>query len=866
MSTLPRGIARGPYPGLRPFAREEAFLFFGREEQIDQLLDKLDETHFLAVVGPSGSGKSSLVRAGLLPALDAGLLLAAAGARWEIAALRPGEAPYLRLAEALVRDTDWGRGYAASFVDAPDSGESSAMPALDGQPRSASPEPADACLPRAAAALEEDLRRGSLALSWRLGLQPLPEGRRLLLLIDQFEELFRGEAAAFAALLLGAASHPAVYVVITLRSERLGDCALVPDLPEAINGGLFLIPALTPAQMADAIQLPAELPQFAGSVAPDLVRQLLAEARGQTDQLPLLQHVLMRLWDLDHRDSGAHHLTSAGLEALGGLPGALNAHLDETYKALAPEQQRIARVLFCGLTEGGDAVGRDARRPVRLGEIAELVGCDWAQVAAVVAELRRPDRGFLMPPAPVSLGPDTWLDITHEALIRHWRRLADWTADEAKRAEQYLRLEAAARRERDGTDSLLQDPALQLALDWRERHQPTAPWARRYGGDFELAMAFLDASKAQRDQTARFTVGQLEISVRALRQGREDHWTREFLIKGEPERPAHGRSEHWRSLSERTRRSYEEIDDELRKLAREMAKALRGKLSDVDPNDTASKELQRLDQIVALYDAQTLAEAADRLRVFWLFLQQDETEIAAFSDPSVGSEVWSDFGHEDLTYLALIVASLHIPLAESHLTRDVADKCLDAYADIARLFWDRAPARRFGHHQTGAQVNPMTQIDPAEVLAGREILVVDDRPTSLEFLLYALRSATHNAVRITERRSLGEAVQELKEQPEKYDVVVIDLHIPGKLPEELEPYARTIDIDLNEGQALGLWLKQNRPQLPYLYLSAVPNAHLHCGVEGSGVEVLRKVDSAKGFPYRLAEFLKRAEQALGADS
>ena len=231
-----------PYPGLRPFERDEDILFFGRDEQVDQLLDKLADTHFLAVLGTSGSGKSSLVKAGLLPALDSGYM-AGAGACWSVVEIRPGDRPFGRLAEALVRDTDWGQA-----------------------------------LGRPAADLDADLRRGAMALNWRLGVEPLPENRRLLILIDQFEELFRyhrtagTEASAFVALLLGAATHPDVYVVITMRSEFLGDCSRYPDLPEAINAGLFLTPALSPEGMADAVQLPAALPQFGGEVAPELDR------------------------------------------------------------------------------------------------------------------------------------------------------------------------------------------------------------------------------------------------------------------------------------------------------------------------------------------------------------------------------------------------------------------------------------------------------------------------------------------------------------------------------------------------------------------------------------------------------------------
>ena len=494
-----------PYPGLRAFGRDEDAIFFGREDQVDQLLDKLEENHFLAVVGTSGSGKSSLVRAGLLPALQSGFM-AGAGARWLMAELRPGDRPYHRLAASLVADTAWGSARRGGDGDVPQT--SGAALAAGGQPtpgdagRSA---PGDgACdVPNAdqvIAGLERDLRRGSLALNWQLGVRPLPDGSRLLILVDQFEELFRyhrtaaDEAAAFVSLLLGASSHPDVYVVITLRSEFLSDCADYPELPEAINAGLFLTPRLTPEQVADAIQLPARL--FGGEVEPELVRRLLAEAKGEKDQLPLLQHALMRLWDLD---DGDRLLTVGELDALGGLRQALEDHAEEAFSELDPDQQRIAEVLFRSLAERG-ADERDTRRPINLGEAADVAGVDAADVAAVVEVFRKPGRSFLMPPSGSPLARETVVDITHEALIRQWRRLRDWTADEAGRAEIYGRLGAAARRWEVGKGALWIDPDLELALQWRQRTRPNLAWSARYGGDFGVAMGFLDAARDQRER------------------------------------------------------------------------------------------------------------------------------------------------------------------------------------------------------------------------------------------------------------------------------------------------------------------------------------------------------------------------------
>ena len=212
-----------PYPGLRPFQREESDIFFGRNKQIDELLDRLDRQHFVAVTGPSGCGKSSLVQAGLIAGLESGLMLKA-GARWRVAGLRPGNNPLRSLADRLLDATALGSERAAD--------------------------------PNAAEHLLATLRRGPLGLVEALRQTPLPERTNLLVLVDQFEELFRyqesqaamqttpsrrqhpsDEADAFVALLLATAAEQStpIYIVITMRSDYLGHCSMFTGLPEAIN-------------------------------------------------------------------------------------------------------------------------------------------------------------------------------------------------------------------------------------------------------------------------------------------------------------------------------------------------------------------------------------------------------------------------------------------------------------------------------------------------------------------------------------------------------------------------------------------------------------------------------------------------------
>jgi TolA-binding protein len=472
-----------PFPGLRPFETEEYRLFFGREGQSDALIERLQRSRFLAVVGTSGSGKSSLVRAGLLPALRGGMM-AGAGAGWRIAVMRPGHDPLGNLARVLTED-----GVLAE--------------AGGGLPRA-----------EAEAVVEATLRRGSLGLVEAARRARLSEREKLLVVVDQFEELFRfrsaraaastgDDASAFVKLLLEAAQQRelSIYVVLTMRSDFLGDCAQFQGLPEAINDGQYLIPRQTRDERRVAIVGPVRVSR--ARMSEPLVSRLLNDVGDNPDQLPILQHALMRTWDYwsAHRRDG-EPLGLADYEAIGTMSDALSRHADEAWGELTDERsRRTAEILFKALTERG-ADNREIRRPTRLEEICEIAGASEAEVVAVVAVFRREGRSFLMPPAGVALDADTVIDISHESLIRNWERLKAWVAEEAQSARIYRRLAEAAVLHRDGEEGLLQDPGLQIALDWREKNNPNAAWGRRYHPEFDAAIAYLEESRAARDAAA----------------------------------------------------------------------------------------------------------------------------------------------------------------------------------------------------------------------------------------------------------------------------------------------------------------------------------------------------------------------------
>jgi tetratricopeptide (TPR) repeat protein len=468
-------MSNQPYIGLRPFERFETDIFFGRETHSDELINRLGSNHFLAVIGTSGGGKSSLVKTGLIAGLEAGYL-AKAGTHWQIVEMRPGQQPFYALSEKLLAELK-------AVLPANETVES----------------------------LADKLRQGSLSLHELLAQHPLPNNAQLLIVCDQFEEIFRyfqhGEAAEarnFVSLLLasskpyplssGVVSH-SLYVVITMRSDFLGDCAQFAGLAEAINQGLYLTPRLDAQQLRAAIEEPAFV--FGGEVEPALVTQLLEDAGNNPDQLPLLQHALMIMWQLSEKD-GTSVLTLKHYEQVGGLKNALSNHADRKFENLSPSQQRIAEIMFRALTERADAQ-RDTRRPLPLAEIVALTGANFAEVVTVIDEFRQTGRCFLMPPMNVVLNNDSVIDISHESFIRQWQMLKDWAADEADSAKMYQRLEDKVMQWQNHKGSLLHSPELEIYQQWWQEKNLNDLWLKRYGDvSYQKLSIFIEQSLAQK--------------------------------------------------------------------------------------------------------------------------------------------------------------------------------------------------------------------------------------------------------------------------------------------------------------------------------------------------------------------------------
>jgi len=475
---IPSVVSTGnPFPGLRPFKIEESHLFFGREGQSDEVLLKLSKSRFVGVIGPSGSGKSSFIYCGVLPILYGGFLTDTSP-NWEVIVARPGANPIDNLAESLLGAT---REYNQA-------------------------DPEDKKIKRTI--VSTLLRSSSLGLVEAIQQSRRSSDTNYLILVDQFEELFRfkdstdpnsiNETLSFVNLLMEAVNYEdsPIYVAITMRSDFIGDCAQFPELTRKINDSHYLIPQMTRDQKRRAIDGPVAV--GGASITPRLTQQLLNDLGDNPDQLPILQHALMRTWSYWTRfkDYDEEPLDLKHYEAIGTMREALSMHANEAYDELDEEQQRIAEIMFKAITEKrGENFG--IRRPTRLNEIAAIADVSENDVAAVIDKFREPGRSLVTPAYGVILGPKSMIDISHESLMRIWVRLKNWVDDEADAVQMYLRLAEAATQYQVGKAGLWRPPDLQLALNWQAKHRPTLVWGQRYNPAFERTMIFLEYSKKE---------------------------------------------------------------------------------------------------------------------------------------------------------------------------------------------------------------------------------------------------------------------------------------------------------------------------------------------------------------------------------
>jgi WD40 repeat protein/tRNA A-37 threonylcarbamoyl transferase component Bud32 len=391
-----------PFKGLASFEPVDADYFFGRERLVAELVAHLVGAGFLGIVGSSGSGKSSVLRAGLLPALAGGVLPGSGG--WRRLLLRPGERPLEELRRVLVS------GAKDPLAEA---------------------------------------------------LDTLPAGARLLLAVDQLEELFtacrsEAEGAAFADTLARAAADPAgrAVVVVALRADFYGRFAAYPALAELLGANQVLVRPMHASELRRAVELPAA--RVGLRVEPGLAEALVDDVEGEPGALPLLSTALLELWQKRQE----YALTLASYRESGGVHGAVARLAEGTYSRIPDERKPLVRAVMLRLV-GDDEGEAPVRRRAPVSELDLERSEDMADVLATLAGSRL-----------VTVGEGS-VEVAHEALLREWPRLREWIEEdtEGRRLRRHI-TQAAAEWNAGGQDQgeLYRGARLAAALDWSTDH------------------------------------------------------------------------------------------------------------------------------------------------------------------------------------------------------------------------------------------------------------------------------------------------------------------------------------------------------------------------------------------------------------
>lgn len=516
-----------PYTGLRSFTEEESLYFKGREEHIEQATEQLQRNKFLMLTGASGDGKSSLVYAGIIPNARAGFLKAKY-TQWCVADFRPERTPFKNLCRSLARQLD---------IPNPNTvetelhhGFSALVDLYRNSKRFVDPESID---------WQQADEKGRAAIK--------REAANLMILVDQFEEFFtnpenyhRGVPSRDSNLVLNLLLETSrialeenlpIYIVFTMRSDFIGQCAAFRGLPEYIGFSQFFVPRLNRSQLQQVIEEPAVL--SGNRITRRLTERLIHDITEGVDQLPILQHALNQIWHA--ANNGNEEMDLVHYAMVGGMPveelpdeqvarfnqwfvslpseikecyhepslqNVLDTHINKLYEQAATyyltktgkpisgkEAKAIIKEAFVCLTKIDQS--RAVRNRMTLKEITDIIGragFSTREIGALLNLFREPGNTFIRPfiteqVESHQLKDDDILDITHESLIRNWDYLGTWAEEEYKDYTISLDFEQQLNRWVDSGKSngfLLSIGALTYFENWYKRVNPNIYWIARY--------------------------------------------------------------------------------------------------------------------------------------------------------------------------------------------------------------------------------------------------------------------------------------------------------------------------------------------------------------------------------------------------
>ncbi|GAA6616709.1 tetratricopeptide repeat protein [Scytonema sp. NUACC26] len=367
-----------PYQGLAAFGEEDAAFFFGRETFVNGLVEAVNKQPLVSVIGPSGSGKSSVVYAGLIPKL-------CQTENWVIESFRPGNQPFYQLASALVRQL---------------------VPEVD-----------EIQQLRSAAGLDKNIQQGVVTLQQITSrIKERHPNKRLLLFVDQFEELYtlcqKEEQERFADLMLQAVRQNHLTLVFTLRADFYGFVLAYRPLRDALQQfAPQLLSAMNRDELRRAIEQPAQ--KIEVQLEPQLSQRILEDVGNEPGNLPLLEFALTQLWSLQQNRT----LTHQAYQEIGGVKKALANHAEQVYQKLSETQQKAARRIFVQLVRPGEGT-EDTRRIATRKEVGDE---NWGLVSDLAGHTAR-----LVVTGYDEKSEEDTVEVVHEALIREWQTLREW--------------------------------------------------------------------------------------------------------------------------------------------------------------------------------------------------------------------------------------------------------------------------------------------------------------------------------------------------------------------------------------------------------------------------------------------------------
>ena len=441
-----------PFPGLRPFSEEESDLFFGRESEIDEVILKLLTNRYITITGASGTGKSSLVTAGIIP---------------KILKSEPEESPSLRIISFKPGTDPFGN--LANAISQPSGSDSSLI-----------------------------LSELSECDNFQDVFRKLFLNENILLFIDQLEDLFRAQhssTAKFIDLLIKTlnSSDSNLFVIIALRSDFLGECARYKGMARFVNGSNYLLPEPGPQSLREMIEGPV---RYSGAeIDHELTESLINEVTETHEPLSLLQHAMMRTWShwKGHCDYGSK-IGKGSYDYIGTIKNAVSIHADEIYEGLTEQGKKICASMFRTITRRGSD-NKGLRHPADIGTIKSVAGCTTELLIEIADKFRQAPDCFITPGEDVILNDSSQIDLQTDCLMYSWSRLREWIDSEASSMDIYLRLSEASALYQQGKTGLYRPPELQTAINWRDENKPGLEWAAQYSPAFERAMVYLRTSE-----------------------------------------------------------------------------------------------------------------------------------------------------------------------------------------------------------------------------------------------------------------------------------------------------------------------------------------------------------------------------------